>query len=159
MRLLPLALLGPEPGEVAARPELPHARALLARNRQCSMQRDLGGSGIITRTSPMAGGRQPMQLGDSQPLACALGAREPLARCCHRGLHLPEPQARVSHEHIVIGMPWDHAAGWLLHQEAGGYSARFDGSPYRPTSHEGGIICAPDAASWHALHETLFRAS
>ena len=25
-------------------------------------------------------------------------------------------------------MPWDHAAGWLLHQEAGGYSAHFDGT-------------------------------
>src|SRR4029453_3527691 len=25
-------------------------------------------------------------------------------------------------------MPWDHAAGWLLHREAGGYSAHFDGT-------------------------------
>ncbi|MBZ6077608.1 inositol monophosphatase family protein [Microvirga puerhi] len=53
-------------------------------------------------------------------------------------------------------MPWDHAAGWLLHQEAGGYSACFDGSPYRPTRHEGGIICAPDAESWKRMHEALF---
>jgi fructose-1,6-bisphosphatase/inositol monophosphatase family enzyme len=30
-------------------------------------------------------------------------------------------------------MPWDHAPGWLLHQEAGGFSARFDGSGYVPT--------------------------
>ena len=31
-------------------------------------------------------------------------------------------------------MPWDHAPGWLLHREAGGYSARFDGAPYaRPS--------------------------
>ena len=30
-------------------------------------------------------------------------------------------------------MPWDHAAGWLLHREAGGYSAHFDGAAYRPT--------------------------
>ena len=30
---------------------------------------------------------------------------------------------------------WDHAAGWLLHREAGGYAARFDGSPYHtPTA-------------------------
>ena len=27
-------------------------------------------------------------------------------------------------------MPWDHAAGWLLHREAGGYSACLDGTPY-----------------------------
>ena len=29
-------------------------------------------------------------------------------------------------------MPWDHAPGWLLHREAGGYAARFDGTPYLP---------------------------
>lgn len=54
-------------------------------------------------------------------------------------------------------MPWDHAAGWLLHREAGGYSARFDGSAYRPTEHDGGLICAPDEASWNAIREALFR--
>ena len=53
-------------------------------------------------------------------------------------------------------MPWDHAPGWLLHQEAGGFSARFDGVPYRPTSTEGGLICAPDEASYHALRDLLF---
>jgi fructose-1,6-bisphosphatase/inositol monophosphatase family enzyme len=30
-------------------------------------------------------------------------------------------------------MPWDHADGWLIHQEAGGYSAHFDGSTYLAT--------------------------
>jgi fructose-1,6-bisphosphatase/inositol monophosphatase family enzyme len=45
-------------------------------------------------------------------------------------------------------MPWDHAAGWLLHREAGGYSAGFDGQSYSPLRHGGGLICAPDAASW-----------
>ena len=34
---------------------------------------------------------------------------------------------------------WDHAAGWLLHREAGGYAARFDGSPYKPTHRSGGL--------------------
>jgi len=52
-------------------------------------------------------------------------------------------------------MPWDHAPGWLLHQEAGGYSARLDGSPYRPTVSDGGLICAPDRASWEAVRRTL----
>ena len=44
-------------------------------------------------------------------------------------------------------MPWDHAPGWLLHQEAGGYSARFDGSPYTPLATGGGLICTPDRES------------
>ncbi|MBA1155972.1 inositol monophosphatase family protein [Microvirga mediterraneensis] len=67
--------------------------------------------------------------------------------------------AAAGHYHFLVHsklMPWDHAAGWLLHREAGGYSARFDGSPYDPTRHTGGIICAPDADSWRTIQEALF---
>lgn len=53
-------------------------------------------------------------------------------------------------------LPWDHAAGELLYREAGGYAARLDGSPYSPASIEGGLILAPDQASWTALHAALF---
>ena len=52
-------------------------------------------------------------------------------------------------------MPWDHLPGWLLHREAGGWSARFDGSEYRPGHSGGGLICAPDRDSWAALRATL----
>lgn len=52
-------------------------------------------------------------------------------------------------------LPWDHAPGWLLHREAGGFSARFDGSPYSPTVTGGGLICTSDAASWAALRGAL----
>jgi fructose-1,6-bisphosphatase/inositol monophosphatase family enzyme len=52
-------------------------------------------------------------------------------------------------------MPWDHLPGWLLHQEAGGAAARFDGSAYRPGMTDGGLICAPDEASLRALREAL----
>jgi fructose-1,6-bisphosphatase/inositol monophosphatase family enzyme len=52
-------------------------------------------------------------------------------------------------------MPWDHAPGWLLYREAGGYAARFDGSPYAVTDTGGGLICAPDRDSWQALREGL----
>lgn len=52
-------------------------------------------------------------------------------------------------------MPWDHAPGWLLHREAGGHAAQFDSTPYSPLVTTGGLICAPDAASWAALRETL----
>jgi fructose-1,6-bisphosphatase/inositol monophosphatase family enzyme len=55
-------------------------------------------------------------------------------------------------------MPWDHAPGWLLHREAGGYSARFDGGPYRVSDRSGGLICAPDEESWRALRATLLDA-
>ena len=52
-------------------------------------------------------------------------------------------------------MPWDHAAGWLLHREAGGHSAHFDGSPYRPAHRTGGLLYAPDEASWRAVRAAL----
>ncbi len=47
--------------------------------------------------------------------------------------------------------PWDHAAGYLLHKEAGGYAKRFDGSDYLPSDIDGGLLLAPDEASWHEL--------
>jgi fructose-1,6-bisphosphatase/inositol monophosphatase family enzyme len=47
--------------------------------------------------------------------------------------------------------PWDHAGGALIHAESGGYNACWDGTPYRPTRHAGGILLAPDAASWRAI--------
>jgi fructose-1,6-bisphosphatase/inositol monophosphatase family enzyme len=66
------------------------------------------------------------------------------------------------HCHFMLSnrlMPWDHAPGWLLHQEAGGYSARFDGTPYQPTRTVGGLICTPDASSYFALRDALFDES
>jgi len=55
-------------------------------------------------------------------------------------------------------MPWDHAPGWLLHREAGGYALRLDGTEYSAARSDGGMLCAPDAASWDALRETLLGA-
>lgn len=52
-------------------------------------------------------------------------------------------------------MAWDHAAGWLIHREAGGYTAHFDGSPYRPVNRGGGLISAPDKESWQAVRDAL----
>jgi fructose-1,6-bisphosphatase/inositol monophosphatase family enzyme len=51
--------------------------------------------------------------------------------------------------------PWDHAPGWLLHREAGGYGMKLDGTPYDPTRIDGGLICAPDRESWQAIRDTL----
>ncbi|WP_419897024.1 inositol monophosphatase family protein [Roseomonas sp. USHLN139] len=62
--------------------------------------------------------------------------------------------------HLVVYnrlMPWDHLPGWLLHREAGGYSARFDGSEYRPEHTGGGLIAAPDKASWVEIREALLE--
>ncbi len=53
-------------------------------------------------------------------------------------------------------MPWDHVPGTLIATEAGGYVARFDGSPYRPTDFDGGLIITTDRDSWTALRREIF---
>ncbi len=50
---------------------------------------------------------------------------------------------------------WDHAPGVLLVREAGGYVERQDGDPYRPTERTRGLLCTPDADSWHKINEIL----
>jgi fructose-1,6-bisphosphatase/inositol monophosphatase family enzyme len=53
-------------------------------------------------------------------------------------------------------MPWDHAAGVLMHREAGGYSARLDGEPYSPAGGpDQAILLAPARASWQALRDLV----
>lgn len=53
-------------------------------------------------------------------------------------------------------LPWDHLAGVLISQEAGGYAARFDGSPYLPNHVDGGLLITPDKASWEILRREVF---
>nr|WP_272211702.1 inositol monophosphatase [Marinicella sp. W31]MDC2877596.1 inositol monophosphatase [Marinicella sp. W31] len=53
-------------------------------------------------------------------------------------------------------MPWDHLAGVLIGQEAGGYIARYDGSAYRPDHLDGGLLGAPDKESWQELRAKVF---
>lgn len=52
-------------------------------------------------------------------------------------------------------LPWDHAPGWLLHREAGGFSAAFDGSVFAPERTTGGLLCAPDRTAWDAARAVL----
>lgn len=53
-------------------------------------------------------------------------------------------------------MPWDHLAGTLIAQEAGGYAARFDGSAYLPHHLDGGLLITPDKESWELLRREVF---
>lgn len=53
-------------------------------------------------------------------------------------------------------LPWDHAPGTLLFEEAGGYLAYWDGEPYRPDAARlMPIMAAPDADTWRRLHATF----
>lgn len=63
--------------------------------------------------------------------------------------------------HIMIDAklkPWDHAAGVLIHAEAGGYSACLDGQPYRPTHRDSPLVLAPDEGAWHTVMAVLNEA-
>ena len=51
--------------------------------------------------------------------------------------------------------PWDHAAGVLIHVEAGGYAALLSGEKYRPTMTEGELLLAPDEACWLKIRSAL----
>jgi fructose-1,6-bisphosphatase/inositol monophosphatase family enzyme len=53
--------------------------------------------------------------------------------------------------------PWDHAAGVLIHTEAGGYAATLAGDAYRPTLTQGHLLVAPDRMSWDAVREAFSR--
>lgn len=53
-------------------------------------------------------------------------------------------------------MPWDHLAGVLISQEAGAYAARLDGSPYRPSHVDGGLLVAINRDSWQDLRREVF---
>ncbi len=53
-------------------------------------------------------------------------------------------------------MPWDHAAGVLLHREAGGHASYLEGGAYEPAAiKRSGLLLAPDPESWRQLHALL----
>ncbi|MCG5241167.1 inositol monophosphatase family protein [Azospirillum doebereinerae] len=83
-----------------------------------------------------------------------LGERVCLSSAAQEYLRLLEGRAHYSLYHRL--MPWDHAAGVLLHAEAGGHAALIDGTPYGPAALNGSLLLAPDPASWRDLHGRLF---
>lgn len=51
--------------------------------------------------------------------------------------------------------PWDHAAGALLCQCAGGHVAMLDGSEYNAAKREGYLLCASDPATWGRIRDAF----
>jgi len=59
---------------------------------------------------------------------------------------------RLNFAHFRKLMPWDHAAGVLIHAEAGGYSALTGGTAYRPLALPAeSLLLAPTPESWREL--------
>ncbi|MET0426350.1 MAG: inositol monophosphatase [Actinoplanes sp.] len=53
-------------------------------------------------------------------------------------------------------LPWDHVPGSLIVSEAGGTVQHLDGSPYRPTDSERGLLVAANEDIWLTVRDTLF---
>jgi len=61
-------------------------------------------------------------------------------------------------EHFALyyrTLPWDHAPGAFLAEEAGATVRRFDGTPYHPGDGRQGLLVAADTATWSALRDRL----
>lgn len=54
-------------------------------------------------------------------------------------------------------LPWDHIAGVLFLQEAGGYAARLDGSEYLASEHaRSGLLVAHNEGTWSQVQSRMF---
>jgi fructose-1,6-bisphosphatase/inositol monophosphatase family enzyme len=50
-------------------------------------------------------------------------------------------------------LPWDHAAGVLVHTEAGGVCRTLEGKEYSPAMLEGEMLAAQSEQQWQELAE------
>lgn len=104
-----------------------------------------------------------LRVSSEVPLAQMAGSVKKRGRVADHVLHVSR-RGSAAHDYLdlVTGklhfahfkrlMPWDHAAGVLIHAEAGGYGAMMNGSPYVPVLHaEGQILLAPGEKSWAEL--------
>jgi fructose-1,6-bisphosphatase/inositol monophosphatase family enzyme len=64
-------------------------------------------------------------------------------------------EGRFHYAYFSRSKPWDHAAGWLIHREAGGHGAFLDCAPYTPVRANHPILLAPDAAHWKQLRAMM----
>ena len=65
----------------------------------------------------------------------------------------------IDFAHYHGARAWDHAPGWLMHSEAGGYNQCIDDTKYlvgKPG--EGGILLATDREAWETLREPIEEA-
>ncbi|MDB4975366.1 MAG: inositol monophosphatase [Myxococcaceae bacterium] len=70
------------------------------------------------------------------------------------------PAVAQGQQHFAVfwrTLPWDHAPGALFLSEAGGVSARFDGTPYRVTDSRAGLLVAHNPTVWDETRAALFE--
>ena len=87
---------------------------------------------------------------ESAALACLGLAHHATLRCSAYRLLA---QGAVDFVMAAKLAPWDHAAGVLLCQQAGGHAAMLDGSAYTTSTDSGYLLCASSDATWQTLAE------
>ena len=73
--------------------------------------------------------------------------------CAHEYLDILAGEAKFSLYSRI--RPWDHLAGAMMMEEAGGYVRKWDRSLYRPGDEQGGVICAPNQKIWNNIYDLL----
>jgi len=78
---------------------------------------------------------------------------------CSGAEYLAAVQGQIDFSVYGSMFPWDHAAGCLIVEEAGGHAARLDGRRYRPTlppRHASPLLVAHSPQGWQNLRNDLF---
>lgn len=82
-----------------------------------------------------------------------------VAKCTRKGSaahdYIDLVTGKLHFAHYNRLMPWDHAAGVLIHAESGGHAALTNGRPYRPRAEEGCLLLAPTAGTWTSLQAVI----
>ncbi len=68
------------------------------------------------------------------------------------------PRLALGENHVSVferTLPWDHAAGILFLNEAGGKAVRWDGSEYRPADRKRGLLGASSPELWDEAAELM----
>lgn len=115
-------------------------------------------------TAPGASARRLTVAGQGQRLETLTGSAGYVPAKALRGRYrTPVHHASAGHDYMALAegrmqfalfrrlMAWDHAAGVLVHREAGGVAALVGGEPYRPALRAGTLILAPDQAIWEEI--------
>ena len=81
------------------------------------------------------------------------GNTETYLCCAHEYLDILAGKAYFSLYSRI--RPWDHLAGAMMMEEAGGHVRKWDRSLYRPGNERGGVICTPDEGVWDEIYGLL----
>lgn len=108
--------------------------------------------GMAPRLGPDLRGALPLGHMPREARGPVAAAMAPLGRIGALGCSAWEYRmlAEGRTDYVLSGelKPWDHAAGALLVERAGGHAAMLDGRPYRPGMDEDYLLSARDRETW-----------